>query len=846
MQSLRSASLAELTTVDSSLQLRGDPFVRIRGIAHDIRTVQRGDLFVALAGAQHRGVQYAREAVHRGAVALLLEFSLDIGVPELIASDTRTSLARVAAAFYGDPSRELDVVGVTGTDGKTTTTYLIDAIFLAAGLTTGFISTVEMRINQVLQSNPLRLTTPESTDVQRFLRQMVDGGARWAVLEATSQGLALNRLDEVRIRVASVTNITADHLDYHGSIDEYRRAKGILFEQAAASGGSAVVNIDDPGATAMMAHVGSSPVISYSAQGQRADVRAADVVLEADGSQFDLRTGNGDRGRVRLPLPGRFNIANALCAAGVALSANVPLGAIVSGLESARAVPGRMERVDEGQPFTVVVDYAHTPAAVTHVLEHLRAMHPNGRLITVIGGAAHRVHKRPQLGKAVALLADLAVLTTDDPLFEDPKDILADLSFGARAAGARQGDDFVCIADRREAIWHALSSAMANDCVVLAGKGHEASMTQGSDEQPWDEAGIAREFLANLGRGSTPSKDRVEAVIAHSGPAPILPDSAPTLDPAGPLTIDALFHRPPAPLPEYLESSQLRTIVATGDIMPSRKVDDWIRNYGAHHPFAHVEGLLQQADLTIGNLEAPLIERCPRIKSGFTFCGLPAFAAAMAKAGIDLVALENNHIDNFGYSGIEETKEHLDRAGVAYATAERMAVRDVRGLKVGVLAFCGVGRCFDSRKISQHIWQSRPLVDLLIVAFHWGKEYVGLPEPCPDTAPDDPRWIARWAIDHGADLIIGNHPHWVQGVEFYNGKLVTYSHGNFVFDQFWSIETRQGVVGKYTFYDTTLIKAEFLPIFIDDQARPHLLDEWEGAPIIRRLEGSSIILEVSK
>jgi poly-gamma-glutamate synthesis protein (capsule biosynthesis protein) len=278
--------------------------------------------------------------------------------------------------------------------------------------------------------------------------------------------------------------------------------------------------------------------------------------------------------------------------------------------------------------------------------------------------------------------------------------------------------------------------------------------------------------------------------------------------------------------------------------MPSRQVGEAIRRHGADHLFAHVSGVLRQADVTIANLEAPLIERCRPIAEGFTFCGTPAFAAAMANAGIDVVALENNHIENFGRSGIKETTQHLENAGIDFATASHLAVRDIRGLTIGILAFSGVGHRFDRRQIVQCLERSRPLVDLLLVAFHWGKEYVSIPQACPANAPDDPRVIARVAIDHGADLILGNHPHWVQGVEFHRGKLITYSHGNLMFDQFWSVETRQGVIGKYTFHDRTLINVEFQPIFIDDDAQPQLISDHEGASIIRRMEGSSLILSM--
>jgi poly-gamma-glutamate capsule biosynthesis protein CapA/YwtB (metallophosphatase superfamily) len=311
------------------------------------------------------------------------------------------------------------------------------------------------------------------------------------------------------------------------------------------------------------------------------------------------------------------------------------------------------------------------------------------------------------------------------------------------------------------------------------------------------------------------------------------------------LTIDEIFPPRSRLLHEEGDAFRMRVVLATGDIMPSRLVDQSIRRHGPDHPFVHVHEVLHHADLVLANLEAPLAARCRLVTTGNTFCGLPAFAQAMANAGIDVVTLENNHVDNYGRSGLSETKHHLEAAGIDFATASRLAVRDVRGLKIGILAFNGVGRRFDGPRIRERIRQSRPLVDLLLVAFHWGKEYVSLPEPCPATAPDDPRLIGRIAIEHGADLVIGNHPHWVQGVEFWNGRLITYSHGNFVFDQFWSTETRQGIIGKYTFFDTALIAVEYLPVFIDESAQPRPATGEEGAPILRRMEGSSIILQLS-
>ena len=441
----------------------------------------------------------------RGARAALVERTPEgIALPAIVVPDSRAALAGVAAAVYGHPSAELGVIGVTGTDGKTTTSYLTDAILRAAGHVTGLVGTVAVRVGDRVVEHDTRQTTPESADVQRYLRAMVDAGASWAVLEATSHGLAMHRLDQVRFLIGAVTNITHEHLEFHGSLDAYRRAKATLFERVAAVGGTAVINVDDAGARAMLPFARGARLLFCSAEGRRADLEAHDVTSDARSSRFRLETGEWGSGDVVLPLIGGFNVANALCAAGVALAAGVDLPTVVRGLATTPPVPGRLATIVAGQPFTVVVDYAHTPESLAKVLTLLRNLHPRGRLIAVFGSAGERdVAKRPLQGAVAARLADYAVFTSEDPRYEDPDAIIAAITAGAREAGGRENETFARVTDRREAIRHALARARPGDCVLLAGKGHEGSIIWGREKVPWDEAAAAGEALAELGfRGS--------------------------------------------------------------------------------------------------------------------------------------------------------------------------------------------------------------------------------------------------------------------------------------------------------------------------------------------------------
>ena len=491
--------LGELARADDSVRLIGDPRTEIEGLAFDVRDVRHGDLFAALDGEPFRGHGVALEAVSRGAAAVLAAREIVRGTPTLQTGEPRRSFARVAAAFHGRPSRHLRVVGVTGTDGKTTTAHLVETVLRAAGIRTGSITTVGTRVLDRATGAGSRLTTPEAPQVQAHLAEMVAAAVQWAIVEATSHGLVLNRLDEVAFAVGAVTNVTHEHLDFHGTPDGYRRAKAVLLERARASGGTAVVNADDPGATATLAIAGADATICYGIDSPDAEVQALALAAGPSSSTFRLATPTGEE-PVRLPLPGRFNVENALCAAACAHVAGLDATSIAAGLATVAPVPGRMTPVDAGQPFAVVVDYAHSPAAVEQVLDLLRRRHPGGRLVTLLGSAGQRDRlKRPWLGAVAARHADYSVFTSEDPRLEDPDAIIGEIAVGAVSAGGREGETFVRVRDRRDAVRHALASACPGDCVALLGKGHERSIVCGTDERPWDELAVTRSLLAELG-----------------------------------------------------------------------------------------------------------------------------------------------------------------------------------------------------------------------------------------------------------------------------------------------------------------------------------------------------------
>ncbi|MGD9714182.1 MAG: Mur ligase family protein, partial [Thermomicrobiales bacterium] len=407
-------TLEELGRLSNAAGTSGDLSVAPTGIAYDSRQIRPGDLFVALRGGYFDGHAFLEEAIHRGAVAIAAEIAHP-HAPSLVYKDMRTSLPTLSAAFFGFPARELRLVGITGTDGKTTTSYLAEWILARNGATTGMIGTVTVKIGEERIDHSARQTTPESLDIQRYLAQMRDAGVEWAVLEATSHGLAAHRLDELTFAIGAVTNVTHEHLEFHGTIDAYRRAKASLVERVAASGGYAVLNLDDPVSRSFQEVAVGANVLTYSRLDTSASISALNVVSDVTGSRFDIACDWGTRS-VRMPFPGEFNVENALCATSIGLAANVELELIGEALETVPLVPGRMVRVDEGQPFTVIVDYAHTPESLEKILLLLRRFTDQGRVICVSGSAGERdTEKRPMQGEISARLSDFSIFTTEDP-----------------------------------------------------------------------------------------------------------------------------------------------------------------------------------------------------------------------------------------------------------------------------------------------------------------------------------------------------------------------------------------------------------------------------------------------
>jgi poly-gamma-glutamate synthesis protein (capsule biosynthesis protein) len=313
-----------------------------------------------------------------------------------------------------------------------------------------------------------------------------------------------------------------------------------------------------------------------------------------------------------------------------------------------------------------------------------------------------------------------------------------------------------------------------------------------------------------------------------------------------PLTIGAIFAAHPPSLAGY-DRNNIRTIIATGDVIPARSVNYKMTVYGDFvYPFRRVGAFLRTGDITVVNLESPLIAGCPVTNEGMSFCGDPRAVQGLTYAGVDVATIGNEHIHNEGQAGIDETIRYLSAAGIAHAGLGDMAIKTVRGIRFGFLAYNTIGQRFDYGQAQREIAAARKQADVLIVAVHWGAEYQLVPTTAPGIADDDPRTVGHWLIDHGVDLVLGNHPHQVQGVEIYHHKLIAYAHGNFVFDQMWSLETRQGVVGVYRFYGRRLVAVQYKPVIIDDYSQPHWARPAEGIPVINEMIASTLAIEKTR
>jgi UDP-N-acetylmuramoyl-L-alanyl-D-glutamate--2,6-diaminopimelate ligase len=478
---------------------RGGVDVEISALAYDSRKVGPGTLFFCVPGEKVDGHEFAAAAVEAGAVALVVERELGLDVAQVVVADARAAMAPLAARFWGDPTAELRVVGVTGTNGKTTTAFLIREVLEAAGIQCGLLGTVQQMVGGVEEE--VERTTPEAIDLQATFRRMLEAGDKACVMEVSSHALALHRCDAIYFEIALFTNLTQDHLDFHGDMEEYFRSKHLLFEMQP---GSSIVNVDDSYGRRLAEEFECT---TFSAEGSEADFAATDVSFDTTGAQFTVSfqptgrepthiDGNWPVGRkvgVRTRLPGDFNVANALGAFAATTALEVAPEVAAAGLAAAERVPGRFEPVDEGQEFAVLVDYAHTPDSLENLLSAARRL-TKGRLIAVFGAGGDRDRdKRPKMGRAVASLSDLAIVTSDNPRSEDPDAIIAEVVVGTEGAPVEVETD------RRAAIALALGQASSGDTVVIAGKGHEQGQEfEGGRKLPFDDRQVAREELRKL------------------------------------------------------------------------------------------------------------------------------------------------------------------------------------------------------------------------------------------------------------------------------------------------------------------------------------------------------------
>ena len=497
----------------------------ITGLAYDSRAVRGGELFFCVSGFQSDGHEYAPQALANGAAALVVERPLGLGVAEVLVDSARAAMAPLAARFFDDPTAELRVVGITGTNGKTTTAYLLQALLEAAGEQCGLLGTVKSLVGG--QQRAVTRTTPEAIDLQADFRAMLDGGDRACAIEVSSHALELGRVDATHFAAAVFTNLTQDHLDFHDTMEDYFQAKRLLF--AAHAPRASIVNVGDSYGSRLAHELSGVRTFAVDAP---ADYSATDLRCDFAGCSFTLRTPDAERA-VRLPMPGRFNVANALAALVAARELGGDLDTLIAALERGVHVPGRFEPVDEGQAFAVLVDYAHTPDSLERALEAARELiaarnGAGGRVVCVFGAGGDRDRgKRPLMGEIAARLADVTIVTSDNPRSEEPEQIIAEImggvarvlnadaaipgdassdvtSFDAALSDATASDDALdasvpavrSIADRAIAIDEAIAAAQPGDVLVIAGKGHEQGQEfAGGRKLPFDDATVARKAL---------------------------------------------------------------------------------------------------------------------------------------------------------------------------------------------------------------------------------------------------------------------------------------------------------------------------------------------------------------
>ncbi len=488
--------MLELGTLLEALpevQVSGLLTQQIGRLRFDSRQVEAGDVFVAMSRPGVDSHQFIDAAVEAGACAVVLERNQWVpdGCTKILVRDSAQAMALLAARFYGNPARHVDLIGITGTNGKTTVSYMCRALLTAAGINSGLFGTVEYDLgNQVLAAAN---TTPETEPLHGYLAALVEAGLKVAVMEVSSHALATKRVYDLDFRVGVFTNLSRDHMDFHGSEEEYIAAKMQLFKQLAPGVGRAVINIDDVIAKALI-EASVAPVICYGLT-DAAQLKVVDISMHAKGIDcrlvYDKKTIP-----LALHLRGRFNLYNALAAAGAGLAYGLDLDTVCAGLETVRSVPGRFETIDEGQPFSVFVDYAHTPDALKNVLQAARPL-TDKRIIVLFGCGGDRDRgKRPQMAAVCARLADMSFITSDNPRTEDPKAIIADIIKGLTSTAS-----YVVETDRRQAIYAALATAGTDDVVVIAGKGHETYQEIDGQRFHFDDRDVARQVLIELGYG---------------------------------------------------------------------------------------------------------------------------------------------------------------------------------------------------------------------------------------------------------------------------------------------------------------------------------------------------------
>ena len=502
--------LSELSAHVSAASFRGDRDPGISYVSYDSRSVPLGSIFVAVTGFKADGHEFLNQALDSGAAALALQADREAKwlpiltesrTPALIVPDTRAALAQIAAALSGFPARRLRMIGVTGTDGKTSLSHLLHHVLSSAGEKAGLISTAECWVGDQVLPDTGRFTTPEAPEVQQMLSQMEEAACRWAVIEATSHGLYLHRVDECDFDIAVFTNLYPDHIDFHQTLEGYVNAKGRLFSMldSAVHKGlekAAVLNADDPSSDRFRS-LTRARIITYGFH-SGADVIAEDIAPAGWGSRFLLRA-FGQECEARMTVPGEFNISSALAAYAVAHAAGLDAAGAVDAIAAWRGAPGRMQFVDAGQPFTVLVDFAHAPESLRRVLILMRER-SRGRIIAVFGCIGERDRERRyRMGQVAAESADYTIVTDDNPYSEDRDAIIDEIARGLREAGKREGHDFAVIPDRREAIDQAIGMAVDGDAVLLAGKGHEREVHLPDATYPCHDPSMAREVLRDLG-----------------------------------------------------------------------------------------------------------------------------------------------------------------------------------------------------------------------------------------------------------------------------------------------------------------------------------------------------------